>query len=997
LTPERWAQIEELFHRAAECEPEHRSGLLDEVCSGDPELRREVEALLSNQQSAGDHLKAAVSVGLDAVGFPLVGETISHYRILDGLGEGGMGLVYRAEDVRLGRQVALKFLPEELAKDPAALARFEREARTASSLEHPNICPIYEFGEHQGQPFLVMQLLEGQTLKELLDKQNHEESKSDSHDARKARRLPLDQVLDLAIQIADGLHAAHQKGIVHRDIKPANIFVTSQNQAKILDFGLAKLARTATEEDAESAGGARDISAKRTAGETAARATPDPFLSRTGVAMGTAGYMSPEQARGEKLDARTDLFSFGLVLYEMATGQRAFKGDTWPVLRDAILKSTPESLGQFKSELPAKLGKIINKALEKDRDARYQSAAELLADLQSLKQATEHRSRWREAATGAAALLLLLTVVYWVYERRQPRSLASPEPKLTQLTVNSFENRVKGGAISPDGKYLAYTDINGMYIKLIGTGQIWTVPQPEGFNGKNVEWEIVPPAWFPDSSRFVANAHPAAQDPILWSSQDTSIWMVSVLGGAPHKLRDKAVAFSVSPDGSLISYGTNKGKFGELEIWLMAPNGERERKVLDTDENSSIGGFLWAPNGQRANYYKTDERGDSFLSRDLNGGPTTTIFSPSEMKKIVDISWLPDGRLLFSVHGLRRDDCDYWTVHVDPRTGNLMEKPRQLTNWAESCVKYASVSADGKRLAFLKGTMRLTSYVADLAAGGTRILNLRRFPLSESSAAASDWTSDSKYLLNVSTRGGNLQLYKQLLDEETEEPLVPEGYGRNPRATPDGKWVLYLGRVNTGEPPEKKAEPVMRVPIEGGPPQKLFTAKPLSMITCASPASKMCAIAEPSEDRTQVIVSSLDPLRGRGPELTRFAIDPNGDPGWALLSPDGTRIVSMGSPPGSIHILSLRGQPTQEIKLEGWSNTYLFEPTWVADGRGLYVSADSRGGKVLLYMDLQGNARVLWEGAGATAETLAYASPDGRHLMIQTWTNNDNMWLMENF
>jgi serine/threonine protein kinase len=464
LNPERWAQIEELFHRAAESDPTERSGLLDEACSNDPELRREVEVLLSCDGRAGDYVQAAVRSELTAVGFPLSGKTISHYRILDGVGGGGMGLVYRAEDIKLGRQVALKFLPEDSVKDALALGRFEREARAASALEHPNICPIYEFGEHEGQPFLVMQLLEGQTLGELISAVHGNPP------------LNLDQLLSLAIQITEGLDAAHRQGIFHRDIKPDNIFVTSQGQAKILDFGLAKLVRAAMAGDYSEPDRGHDGDADILSFEIMPADRSDLFLSRTGVAMGTAGYMSPEQVRGEKLDARTDLFSFGLVLYEMATGRRAFTGDTGPVLREAILHQIPRPAREANHQVPAKLEKIISRALEKDRNARYQAASEMRADLQVLKRETESR-RLPSWATLSGAVLVLLIVgsVLW-FAKRQP-SQTLPELKLRQLTINSSENPATSGAISPDGKYLAYTDVKGMHIKLIGSDEAQPVPQ----------------------------------------------------------------------------------------------------------------------------------------------------------------------------------------------------------------------------------------------------------------------------------------------------------------------------------------------------------------------------------------------------------------------------------------------------------------------------------------------------------------------------------------
>ena len=317
-------------------------------------------------------------------GASLIGKKISHYRVLQMLGGGGMGVVYKAEDLKLGRLVALKFLPEELASDAIALGRFEREARAASALDHPNICTVHEFGEHDGQPFIAMSLLEGQTLRDGI--------------AARAAPFTTDELLHLAIQIGEGLAAAHEKGIIHRDIKPANIFITNRSEAKILDFGLAKLTDPGDRE------GLRYQEARSQEATTAS--VNHLSLSLTGVAMGTAPYMSPEQVRGEKLHARTDLFSFGLVIYEMATGQQAFSGDTAAALHEAILNRTPFPARELNPELPPRLEEIINKALEKDREARYQTAEEMCADLKLLKLDTEYSRRVfpssKVAATAAA-------------------------------------------------------------------------------------------------------------------------------------------------------------------------------------------------------------------------------------------------------------------------------------------------------------------------------------------------------------------------------------------------------------------------------------------------------------------------------------------------------------------------------------------------------------------------------------------------------------------
>ncbi len=989
MTPERWARIEELFHRAAECEPERRSALLDESCADDRELRQEVEALLSCQESAGDHLKAAVSVGLDGVKFPLAGETLSHYRILDGLGEGGMGLVYRAEDIKLGRKVALKFLPEDSTSDPAALGRFEREARSASALEHPNICPIYEFGEHDGRTFIVMQLLEGQTLRELIA-------------ARGPGKQPLEiaRFLDLAVQITEGLNAAHQKGIIHRDIKPANIFVTSHGQAKILDFGLAKLAPAGTEAGDDWIVAHRDSEPRETRGVDPPLPTPDPLLSRTGVAMGTAGYMSPEQARGEKLDARTDLFSFGLVLYEMATGTRAFTGDTGPQLHDAILTQVPTPARKLNPSIPPKLEPIIDKALKKDREARYQSAADMLADLRNLTQKRDPSlgARKLTITAGVVASLLVGGAILWFAILRPPSGPSPPEPRLRQLTINSFENRVLSGAISPDGKYLAYSDTKGLRIQLVATGEARVVPPPDELKGEELHWEVIG-TWFPDSTRFVVNAHPARETIGDWSSQTSSIWLVSIEGGPPNKLRDNAIAFSVSPDGSLICFGTNKGNFGDREIWLMESSGEHAQKLYATDEESAIGGLHWSNDGKRVLYYKTDASGDTLVSRDLKGGPATTILGPSELKRVTgDVIWRANGQLLYSVEEAGFADgsaCNFWGMRLDARTGAPIEKPTKLTNWSGFCMNPMSETSDGKKIAFLKWFPKETSYLADLVAGGTRVLRPRHFPLSESSEAPVGWMPDSKAIFFISDRSGPLGIYRQSLDQDVAELIVPQGYGRNPHLTPDGRSVVYLGLGENGPPPIKGPEPVMRVSITGGASKRLFVARPFSLLTCARSRTGQCIIGEPTEDSKQLIVFVLDPVTGRGPELFRFALVVN-DGTWYLdLSPDGTRVAATRTLKGPIYILSLAGNVLQQVRVRGWSNLFSFH--WAADGKGLFVTSGIRNGKEILHVDLQGNAHALWEDSGLGGEVEAHPSPDGRYLAFNGWATNSNMWMMENF
>ena len=910
----------------------------------------------------------------------LAGQRVSHYRVLTLLGGGGMGLVYKAEDLKLNRPVALKFLPEELGTDHITLQRFEREARTASSLNHPNICTIHGVEEHRTQPFIVMELLEGETLRELISRY--------ASSSNGSSYVPLEQLLEIGIQIADGLDAAHQKGIIHRDIKPANIFVTTRGQIKILDFGLAKLAMTEADLPSSSPEEDQNISSY-----TAFRpeSAIEHSLSRTGIAMGTAGYMSPEQVRGEKLDSRTDLFSFGLILFEMATGRRPFGGDTAMIVHDAILHLTLPPARELNPQLPVRLQEIIRKALEKDRATRYQTAAEMLAELKStLKaiQAAPPASIEASPAPGVRSmlpigifigggLLLMLGAIgflWWKYSQPSPHV----EIKERKLTTSSSDNPIVGPQISGDGKYLAFGDNFGLHVRSLESGETRDIPNPAQFGDAHVSWSI---HWFPDSTRFLAVSQSGEEN-----SAGVITWEASVMGGVLHKVREDAGAWGVSPDGSSVAGTDGRGR----QLWVMDADGRNPRQLLDAGENGYVIGVRWSPDGTKLLYQKRDESPRRSIEiRDVKSGDSHVVLSNPQLHGLY---WLRDGRVVYVLEeDTEGETCNYWVARIDQQTGAFASNARQLTHYSGFCVEDISATADSKKLVFTKRSNSAAVYVADVEAGGTRITPPRHLSLTEGMEWPNGWTADSREVFFTSNRDGKWGIYRQPLSGGAAQPVLVEksqDFGF-PRPSPDGRWLL-IERESPGSVGSTHHD-LLRVPVTGGP-EELIARDIRDGASCAAPSIQLCAYAK--EENNELIFTSFDPQLKQRRELGRFKMDPNfkGFYGW-MLSPDATRIAIMQPNTGNIYQLNLKTQALQHIIVKHWDN--LVGMDWAANGKGFFMTS-LQPGAVLLHIDLHGNGHVLWEPHGVQ-RLWALPSPDGKHVAMPFFADNVNVWMMENF
>ena len=860
----------------------------------------------------------------------MIGQTVSHYRILGKLGGGGMGVVYEAEDLSLGRHVALKFLPQELAKDRQALERFQREARAASALNHPNICTIHEIGQQDDRPFIVMELMKGQTLKHCI----------------KGNQLPLEKVLELAVQIADGLDAANAEGIVHRDIKPANIFVTTRGQAKILDFGLAKLAPV---------GQSVSVSAMPTA-------ATEVLLTRRGTTIGTVAYMSPEQVRGEELDSRTDLFSFGVVLYQMVTGVLPFRGDTSGVLTEAILNRAPVPPVRVNPDVPSELERIVHKALEKDRKLRYQSAADMRTDLQRLKRDTEAAKllipaqgsiavrsetgpsegilgadevglksdiskgtrRWWLVLASVAVAILGLAIAVSVWFQRTEYFWRNPIVDARFQRVTDFEGVAEAAAVSRDGQFVAFlSDRDGpmdIWVTQIGSGQFHNLTD----------------------------------------------------GSMPDLPNASLRTLGFSPDGSLVTFWRRKqdgSSGGDISVWAVPTLGGQPRPYLE-----GVAEYDWSRDGSRLAYHTPGPGDPLFVSDGTRRPGDRAIFTgPAGLHCHFQV-WAPDTAFIYFVQGSLPDKLDIWRIRP---TGGT---PERITSHFGRVIY--PVLLDRRTLMYL---------ASDPDGSGPWLYSMdveRRIP-HRLSTGLDRYTSlaasaDGRRLVATLASPKRTLWRLPIAESPAESPAAARislttSTGFSPRLGPN--YLVYVAATGTSEGIWKRANETdtelwssQGARIFGGP--------------AISPDGRNIAFSVQQHGQTLLYVMQAD---GTNARIVADSLDLQGAPAWA---PDGQSITSAANDHGIPRLF--------RVPLDGRSpapfvQDYSVDPAWAPNGRFVVYSGPDIGTRFSV-------KAVTAEGAAHPlpaltltrgARHLAFLAGGRELVLLQGEIEHKNLWLVD--